>query len=368
MVEQQIQNEFQPDFVISPGDVLSYELEIREMSQQELAKRTGITPKHIVSVIKGKAPISPETAIKLERATGMPVKYWLNLESQFQEHKARAAEEELLERNLDWLKKIPLAAMAKLGWLEKPKDKKQQLVKVLQFFGIAKVDQWDDMWPSLNVAYRQHNPHEVFPEAVSAWLRKGELDAAEIECEKYDKALFRERLDEIRNLTSELPDKFIPAMQALCASAGVAVVFVSALPKTGVSGATRWLNSNKAVIQLSLRYKTNDHLWFTFFHEAGHILLHGKKELFLESNGKGHNGLDEEKEEQANQFAQHELIPKKSFSEFILIGSFSKASIKAFADNIGIAPGIVVGQLQHRNLLSYQYCNDLKKTYKWAHE
>ena len=270
------------------------------MSQQELARRTGITPKHIVSVIKGKSPISPETAIKLERATGMPVEYWLNLESQYQEHKARAAEEEMLEQNLDWLKKIPLAAMAKLGWLDKPKDKKQQLIQVLQFFGIAKVRQWDDMWPSLNVAYRQHNTHEVFPEAVSAWLRRGELEAAEIECKSYDKALFRERLDEVRNLTSKLPDEFVPAMQALCASAGIAVVFVPALPKTRVSGATRWLNSKKAIIQLSLRYKTNDHFWFTFFHEAGHILLHGKKEVFLEGNNG--NGLDEEKENEANTF------------------------------------------------------------------
>lgn len=110
---------------------------------------------------------------------------------------------------------------------------------------------------------------------------------------------------------------------------------------------------------MSLRYKTDDHLWFTFFHEAGHILLHGKKELFIE----GSNGLDEVKEGEANEFAQIELIPKKSFAAFLAQKPYSKAAIERFAREIGIAPGIVVGQLQHRGLLPRSYCNDLKQTF-----
>ena len=93
MVEQVI-NEYQPDYAVIPGDVLAYELELRGMIQQELAKRTGLTPKHIVSIIKGKSAITSETAIKFERALGMPADYWLNLESQYQEIQARIAEEE----------------------------------------------------------------------------------------------------------------------------------------------------------------------------------------------------------------------------------------------------------------------------------
>lgn len=362
MVEQVI-NEYQPDYAVIPGDVLVYELELRGMIQQELAKRTGLTPKHIVSIVKGKSAITSETAIKFERALGMPADYWLSLESQYQEIQARITEEEQLERDLGWLKKMPVTSMIKYGWINKFKDKKEQLVEVLRFLGIASVDQWDDVWPSLNVAYRQHNTHEVYPEAVSAWLRRGEIEASAIKSEPYDKNKFRDALDEVRKLTTQSPDIFVPAMQELCATAGVAVVFVPALPKTGVSGATRWLNSHKAVIQLSLRYKTDDHLWFTFFHEAGHILLHGKKELFLE----GPNGLDVEKEEEANTFAENELIPKKAFSHFIKNGIFTKASIKEFAKAIGISPGIVVGNLQHnKKLLRPDYCNDLKQRFKWA--
>lgn len=359
-----IQNEFQPDYAVSPGEVLSVELELRGMTQQELARRTGITPKHIISILKAKSAITPETAIKLERALGMPVEYWLNLESHYQEILARVDEEAQLERDLDWLKRIPISAMAELNWIEKTKDKKDQLVEVLRFFGIASVGQWDEMWPNLKVAYRQNQTHEVFPEAVSAWLREGEIESSSIACEPYSKVKFREVLDKIRELTTQDPVHFVPAMQELCSMAGVAVVFVPALPKTGVSGATRWINKDKAIIQLSLRYRTDDHLWFTFFHEAGHILLHGKKELFLE----GTNGLDKDKENEASTFAEQELIPAKKFSKFIADRNFDKTSITLFSKSIGISPGIVVGQLQHKDLLNITFCNDLKRRFKWAHE
>jgi HTH-type transcriptional regulator/antitoxin HigA len=360
-------NQYQPDYTVTPGEVLEYELEMRHMSKSELAKRTGLTEKHLNTIFKGKGTVSitPETAIKLERALGMPVDYWLNLEANYQETRARLAEEAQLEKDLDWLKRIPIAAMTKMGWLEKHKDERQQLDALLRFFGIASVDQWDDLWPNVAVAYRQHAKQEIFAEAVSAWLRQGEIEAASIPCAPFSKSGFRAALDQIRALTAEPdPAVFVPRLTQLCAEAGVAVVLVPALPKTGVSGATRWLNPEKAIIQLSLRYKSNDHLWFTFFHEAGHILLHGKKELFIE----GSNGMDQEKEEQANTFAAHELIPKKAFTAFSRQGPFTKAGIVQFAQQVGIAPGIVVGRLQHLKLLPMSHCNDLKVRYQWTHD
>ena len=356
-----------PDYTVTPGEVLGYELELRNMSRTELAKRTGLSEKHIIAILKSKGTIiiTPETAIKLERALGMPAGYWLNLEAHYQETRARLAEESRLEKDLGWLRRIPVNAMARMGWLQKHKDNKQQLDEVLRFFGIASMEQWGNIWSGLAVAYRQHNKHEVFPEAISAWLRQGELEAANIVCQPYDKRAFRQALDDIRALTAEAdPAYFVPALQQRCAQAGVAVVFVPCLPKTGVSGATRWGSPDKAIIQLSLRYKTNDHLWFTFLHEAGHILLHGKKELFIE----GANGMDGEKEQQANTFAEQELIPRKACKTFAAQAPFSKAAIYQFAQEMGIAPGIVVGQLQHKGLLPRTHCNELKVAYKWSHE
>ena len=361
-MSKQLINEYTPDYSVPPGDVLDYELELRGMTRKELADRTGLTSKHIISILSAKAAITSETAIKFERALGMSAEYWMNLESQYQEALARLNEESILEADLVWLERIQVNAMVKFKWIEKYSDPKDQLVAVLRFFGIASVSQWEEVWPNLNVAYRQHNTNEIFAESVSAWLRQGEIDATEIICQPYDKNVFRGALDEIRALTTQAPEVFVPKMQALCAQSGVAVVFVPAIPKTGVSGATRWINSNKAIIQLSLRYKTDDHLWFTFFHEAAHILLHGKKELFLE----GANGLDAEKEAEANDFAAAELIPRKEFDSFVKQKPISKQSIIAFADSLGISAGIVVGQLQHNQHLHNSHCNDLKRRFVWA--
>lgn len=356
-----VKNEFQPDYAVPPGEILEYELEIREMSQKELSDRTGITQKHLISIFKGDSAITPQTAIKLERVLGMPVDYWLNLESQYREILARKSEQEQLIRDLEWLKRVPVNEMAKRGWIEKPNDKMALLDCVLKFFGIASVAQWDDVWPNLAVAYRQHQKHEVFPEAVSAWLRKGELEGHKIQCGKFNKSAFKELLWDLRALTTQTPEEFVPELQKKCADVGVAVVFVPALPKTSVSGATRWLTKDKALIQLSLRYKSNDHLWFTFFHEAGHILLHGKKEMFLE----GTNGLDSKKEGEADKFAEELLIPRAEFKAFVRAQNFYADDICGFADAIGIAPGIVVGQLQHKKLLSQSFCNELKQRYEW---
>lgn len=63
--------------------------------------------------------------------------------------------------------------------------------------------------------------------------------------------------------------------------------------------------------------------------------MHGKKELFIE----GGNGMDEAKEQEANQFAEQELIPRRAFAEFATQTPFSKAAIIAFAQTIDLAPG-----------------------------
>jgi len=123
-----------------------------------------------------------------------------------------------------------------------------------------------------------------------------------------------------------------------------------------VSGVARWLNPSKALIQLSMRYKSGDHLWFTFFHEAGHILLHGKREVFIDVEG-----MKNEKEDEANRFAANKLIPPLQYRQLLDMAPFNRPKLKAFARQADIAPGIVVGRLQHDGYLPYSYCNDLKQ-------
>lgn len=363
MVNMQ-KTKYTPDYLVTPGEVLEEYLESFGMTQAELAIRTGLAKKTINEIVKAKSPITPETALKLERTLGRPAHFWNNLERQYQEDRTRLAEQLRLESYLMWLKKVPVKAMTKLGWLPKQTDKLRQLETVLRFFGVASPEQWRTVWQEHQVvAYRQTQRFQPQAEAVSAWLRQGEIQGQQILCDPYDKQRFQVILEEIRSLTTQKTlTAFVPKLVNLCASAGVAVVFVPELPQTGVYGATRWLG-DKALIQLSLRYKSNDHLWFTFFHEAGHILKHGRKDVFIESND-----LEDVKEEEANAFARDKLIPPSAYRRLVKDGRPALTTIKRLALEIGIAPGIVVGRLQHEGLLPRDTGNKLKVFYNWADE
>lgn len=353
-------NRYVPDYAVLPGEVLEEYLDSFGMKQTELADRLGLAKKTVNEIIKGKAPIMPDTALKLGRVFSRPAHFWNNLEQLYQEDQARLIEQERMREHLDWLNRVPVKKMASLGFMKKYNEKVAQLDEVLHFFGVASPEQWKTVWERHQVAYRQSQRFEPCAEAVSAWLRQGEIEAQRIDCAPFDKPRFQSVLDEVRTLTREAPEVFQPRLVKLCAGVGVAVVFVPDLPKTGVSGATRWLGS-KAVIQLSLRYKSNDQLWFTFFHEAGHILKHGRKEIFLEGNG-----MDGEKELEANHFARDKLIPPGAYKRFLKTTFPTLAEVRGFSDEIGIAPGIVVGRLQHDGLFPMNRGNKLKVFYSWA--
>jgi addiction module HigA family antidote len=358
-MSKEIENQFIPDYAVPPGETLAETLKAIGMSQADLAERTGRPVKTINEIIKGKAAITPETALQLERVLGTSAGFWNNLERNYQETLARINEQKKLKLKIDWLKKVPLNKLIKMGWIKKYANKVQQLQEVLNFFGIASPEQWETRWMRTQVSYRTSKAFRIDPYAVASWLRMGELTARNINCATFDASKFKNALSFIRILTVKSPKQFRNEIIRLCSEAGVAVAFIPEIPKIRASGATWWINSSKAVIQLSLRYKTDDQLWFSFFHEAGHILLHGKKEVFIEDDDRN------TKEDAADKFASDFLIPLKEYERFNRSGKYSKAAIRRFADELGIAPGIVVGRLQHDDRLSHSYCNDLKKKFEW---
>lgn len=364
-MSRSINNQYDPDYVSPPGETLQETLETLGMSQASLAERTGRSLKMINEIIKGKAPITPKMALELERVVSVTASFWNNRERNYREFAARIEEQKRLETFIAWLENIPVRAMVKYGWIDHYRNKVEQLQEVLKFFRIASPEQWPVAMQTYlgNAAFRRSQAFESDFEALVSWLRKGELNAKKMFCEPYDAKEFRSILKQIRILTLKPPEIFQPEVKKLCASCGVAAVFVPELPKTRVSGATRWLTPAKALIQLSLRYKTDDHLWFSFFHEAGHILKHGKRDVFIEGTSLE---MDETKEEEANIFAADYLIPKREYLNFTSRYTFSKANIRKFASQIQISPGIVVGRLQHDKLLPITHCNDLKIRFKWA--
>lgn len=350
---------YEPEYAVPPGRTLQETIDALGMGQRDLATRAGLSPKHINQIIQGTAPLTYETAVRLEQVTGVPARMWNNLEANYREQLAKLDEKQRLENDLVWLKNIPTAELIKRKQIEKHADPVLTLKAVLGFFGVANVEAWNNIWLSPAVAYRKSAVFRGQPEAIATWLRLGELEGRGIQCVPFDRGKFKAALDQIRGLTMEQPEVFVSKMKTLCEGAGVAVVLVPEITNAPVSGATRWLTSEKAMIQLSLRYKTNDQFWFTFFHEAGHILLGGKKEAFIDLNhAKG------EGEAEADGFAAGHLIPANRASELTRLKSAQ--AIQAFAKSIGIAPGIVVGRLQHEKIIRYDQFNGLKIRYQWA--
>jgi HTH-type transcriptional regulator/antitoxin HigA len=148
-------------------------------------------------------------------------------------------------------------------------------------------------------------------------------------------------------------------MRQLCWDAGVVFFLIPAIPRAHTSGVARWLNPHKALIQLSLYGKTNDRFWFTFFHEAAHILLHGKKEIFLDEFDGGEK-LESQQEIEADQWAKEFLIPSKYDVELTTLKS--KQAVAEFAERLGIHPAIVVGRLQREEVIPMDWMNGFKES------
>jgi HTH-type transcriptional regulator/antitoxin HigA len=359
--------DFAPDWVAMPGDTIADLMQERGWSQVELAQRTGYTTKHVNQLLKGDAPITQDTAIKLEKVMGSTARFWLGLETQYREQLARKADVAALAGEVAWLRELPLKDMIRFDWVRKVPDKAQQVHECLRFFAVSSVAAWRAQYQQPVAAYRSAARLTRTPEAVSAWLRQGERLAEDVRCGDYSKARFEQALAAIRRVTLERrPAHFLPELQQLCAQAGVAVVIAPAPAGCPVSGATKWLGPNKALIILSVRGKSDDKLWFTLFHEAGHLIKHGKSLTFLDILGE--DGLHPEEEAEADAFARDWLLPPAAYRRFVERSRFSAAAVRAFAQEQVIAPGVVVGRLQFDGHLPWTHLNDLKVKYVWAHE
>jgi addiction module HigA family antidote len=350
-----VKNEYRPDYASSPGEILEETLDARGIRKKDFAERCGLSAKHIHQIIRGEASVTPDTAILFERVLGIDSQIWNNLEANYRSFKARQMANEKAEGLFEWSRRFPVKELVDRGFIEQPRNEGHAVEYLLRFFGVASMEAWNVKYGSMVVSYRHSPSFSSETESLAAWFRIGELLAQRIDTEPYDRVRFKQALFEIRSFTSHGPEDFVPEMKELCRRAGVVVIFVRAFPKTHVRAATRWLNRDKALIQLSLRHNTDDHFWFSFFHEGAHILLHGKKNVFVDGPSD-----DSIAEVQANNFTANILIPLQRYRLFTGKGILTGSSMSLFAESIGIAPGIVVGRLQHDRKLGFNQHNGLK--------
>ena len=340
-----------------PGDTILETIEYLKMSQAELADRLGKTAPKVNDLISGKEPITYNTALQLEKVLGIDAEFWLNREMNYRTKLARLEQEEALVEAKDWLKQQPVKVLQQQGYIEAQKPDSTMVQEVLEFYGVVSVEKWETRYIDeyTTAAYRKSTAHHAALGSMAAWLRMGELELQKMQLPAYDKDLFKQALEENKELVRQHPADFAQQLQQRCARAGVGVVYTPCLPKAPVSGATRWFRSNP-LIQLTDRHKTNDQFWFTFYHEAGHVLLHPKKEVFFEEF-EGYKP-DAEKEKEANRFAARHLLPD-SFEKELPFRIIEEDAV-TIAQKYNTHPAIVVGRLQHKGLVKYTFGNKFK--------
>jgi len=305
-------------------------------------------------LLDGTKRIDGALAERLSVVLGGSPKFWLTRDEKYQEAQVRRRDYEQ-----SWAESFPLRDMTRFGWVAADST---SVGRILSFFGSESVTQWTERYGRIeqDTAFRASATYESDPRAVAAWLRQGEILASEVETEAWDRVKFRESLSAIRSISRiRQPERFLPKLTRACADAGVAFVLVRGPKGCTASGAARFVNG-KPVIQLSFRHLSDDHFWFSFFHEAGHLVLHSNTEVFLD----GIADLSNTVETEANEFAAQQLIPFPIRDRLRVIPRNSMSVIR-LASELGISPGIVVGQMQHEGLLRRNQLNGLKRRYGW---
>lgn len=365
---------YQPSYAIHPGEFIEELIETVGMRQAELAIRLGMTTKHLSNLINGKSSITVETACALEKVfNDHPAKYWLRLQSNYDLISKQLQAEQEYEQNKDkydlWLGQFDYHSLVKMGYLPERDSRGTVSAKIsnlLDFFGCTSVDSWNNFYCSdLPAACRMSGASTAKTGNAAAWLRAGQLYLSREAhvFPEYNRTLFKENLLKIRALTTDMQSTFSVTMRKLCEEAGVKLLFLPEVPHAPICGAAYWINDNKTpCIQMSLRFKKNDHFWFTFYHEAAHILKEHKKTIYLDGDAVEANEIEAE----ANRISGDILIPPANYKAFLAKNRFYQSDILEFARKIKIHPGIVVGRLQHDEKIKWEWHNKLKTTFQWA--
>lgn len=352
-------NQYNPQTVSHAGGTLAEKLSEMGMTIKEFAVRTSKPEKTIIAVIKGESSITPDMAVAFENVTRIPTHFWMRRQQLYDEYLAKRRKNDLLQSYAEWTRNFPVTAMAKQCWIQTCKTATEKTEALLAFFAVNSPKAWANyyMHQQLKVAFRISLASTKEPYAISAWLRQGELQASKIQTDmEYTEKKLRETIPVMKAIMSAHEENVAEQLQDTCKSCGIKLVYTPCLPKAPISGSTRWLNDTPC-IQLSGRQNRYDIFWFSFFHEVGHILLHGKKDIFLESID--YDDKQKEKEAEADNFASKTLLTQAEEDEIVKNGDFSEDAIRMYAKKFSTHPSVIVGRLQHKKHIGYWQDNQL---------
>ena len=337
-------NEYIPSIVFHPGETLKEKLEELGIGPKEFAIRTGKPEQTISKVLNGKSGITPEMAVIFEAVTQIPASFWQKKQARYDEYIAKQQRSQSIDAAIDWAKAFPYAKMASAGWVTVTRKPKEKVEHLFAFFGIAVKEAWDDLFlnKKLAVNFRISLHGTKDPYALSAWIRQGELLASNQHLQTYDKSKLNLALPTLKRLMAVGGKDFWKNTVTLLNDCGVKVVCVQCLPRVSANGVSRWIKGSP-VIQLSDRLKRYDVIWFSLWHEIGHILKHGSKHISVENVE--YDDRDNLIENEADDFAIKWTMTKQEEESFVRKNDFSKEAMVSYAKEIGTHPSLVAGRI-----------------------
>lgn len=348
-----------PRWASAPGATISSALSERNITTAHFAAMIDMTHREAEQLLEGELAITVSLARRLSEVVGASSTFWLTREAQYVEDRARVEADR-------WAQRLPVSQMASFGWIEKPQTWQEQIEVCLDFFDVPDVNAWEERYDQEVIAthYRTSPTFDLDLAVTTAWFRAAErLVEKQAALPTFDKVAFGAALPAIRRLSRERdPEKFIPELVGTSARCGVHVAVLPAPKGCPASGAARSYRG-RPLIQLSARYLSDDHFWFTFFHEAGHILNHRLEHGFIDTfEGVEGDNLEDE----ADDFASECLLgPHGSELRRRKVGLWSHREVIRVAQTLEISPGTLVGQLQHSGAVPVNHLNRLKRRYQW---
>lgn len=364
MVKEQRAIGLSRDFIIHPGETLVEVLEDRVMSQKELAIRTGMTEKHVSTIVNGVKPISVAFAKKLEYALGIEAVFWINLQSNYDRELLEFEEmNNISEEEISVLKNLRdvIEYWSELGWIKKEDSSAAKVLDLRKIMGISNLTDIPEL--GYSAAFRaQVKNNSVDAYVVFAWQRMCEILTQNIEiADEIDVTKLREKIPEIKKVMFMSANEVKKQLEKIFAECGIAFKIVKNFRGAPVQGFIKKTEEGNLVLCMTIRNSFADIFWFTLFHEIAHIVYGDTKNKFVDFES-----VSSEMEARADDFARNTLIPLKEFQYFVEQRDFSISAINYFSKQSGVSPFIVIGRLMKEELIGWESYSKERIRYKWA--
>ena len=349
------------DYIIHPGETLAEVIEDRQMTQRELAIRTGMTEKHISTIIHGQKNISATFAKKLEYALGIETSFWMNLQDNYDRELIEFEElNKITGEELGVLKRLKevIEVWSSFGWIDKMASSAIKLLDLRRLLGISNL--LDIPKISYAAAYRVKRKNaNIDPYVLFAWQRMCELLTRDVAvAEKVDINKLREKITDIKQVMFIRSSQIQKALSEIFSECGIAFRIVPNFTGAPVQGFIKESEYGSLILCMTLRQKFADIFWFTLFHEVAHILNGDTKHMFIDFDS-----VSGDIEARADRIASEILINPKEYKAFVVSERYkSSTEITNFAASQNVKSYIVQGRLMNDKLIDW--CPRTK--YEWV--